>query len=281
MAKNNSILLYIELLKREILCLIRPEKYIPLLQANLNRDTRTRLSPVLESDKVRKALLRDDLEIVKRFHFDLKKRMVGLDYPPPLADTMIGLVRMNNLQHCVNEVIKKNIYGDFIETGVWRGGACVFMRGMLKAHGIKNRRVWVADSFRGLPKPSEEKYPNDADSHYWQIQYCRVSLKEVKDNFRKYGLLDNQVIFLQGWFKDTLPKARIKKLAILRLDGDMYESTADSLNNLYSKVSKGGFVIIDDYSLPECRVAVSDFCAQQNISPIIRRIDQDGVFWKK
>jgi hypothetical protein len=84
-------------------------------------------------------------------------------------------------------------------------------------------------------------------------------MEEVKKNFEKYNLLDNNVKFLKGWFKDTLPSAPIESLAILRLDGDLYESTMDGLINLYSKLSKGGFIIIDDWgAFPACKQAVKD-----------------------
>lgn len=81
----------------------------------------------------------------------------------------------------------------------------------------------------------------------WQRAYSRHSLEEVQENFRRYNLLDDQVQFLKGWFCDTLPTAPIEKLAVLRLDGDLYESIMDGLNALYDKVSPGGFIIVDDY----------------------------------
>ena len=81
----------------------------------------------------------------------------------------------------------------------------------------------------------------------------RVSADQVRDNFGRYGLLSEQVVLLEGWFKDTLPTAPIEKLALLRLDGDMYESTIQTLDALYDKVSRGGFIIIDDYILEPLR----------------------------
>jgi O-methyltransferase len=163
------------------------------------------------------------------------------------AHTMLGLKRLDNLQFCIEAVINDGIEGDLIETGVWRGGACIFMRGVLAAHDINDRRVFVADSFNGLPKP-DDRYPADKGDQHHKDRYLAVSKEEVENNFRKYGLLDGQVVFLKGWFKDSLPNAPIKRLSILRLDGDMYESTRDALTNLYPKLSVGGFCIVDDYS---------------------------------
>jgi predicted O-methyltransferase YrrM len=87
------------------------------------------------------------------------------------------------------------------------------------------------------------------------VPFLAVSREDVERNFAKYGLLDDRVVFLQGWFKDTLPSAPIGKIALLRLDGDMYESTMDALQNLYPKLSPGGYCIIDDFFGP-CRLAV-------------------------
>ena len=227
-----------------------------------------------------KWILPPDAFLVKPTQFDANKRELGLDWPV-VAHTMIGLKRLNNLQFCIEQVAADDIPGDFIETGVWRGGSVIFMRGMLKALGISDRRVWVADSFEGLPKPDEEKYPADKGDTHHIYDFLRVSLESVQKNFAAYDLLDDQVKFLKGWFKDTLPTAPIERLSILRLDGDMYESTMDGLNNLYSKLSVGGYVIVDDYCIPNCEKAVTDFRNQHNIKDEIIPIDGTGVFWRR
>lgn len=213
--------------------------------------------------------------------FNPKKRINGTDWPKN-AHTMIGIKRLNNLQFCLEEVIRNQIPGDLIETGVWRGGACIFMRAILKAYDIKNRKVWVADSFEGLPKADLAKYPMEETTPFSNINYLKVSLAEVKNNFENYDLLDNQVCFLKGWFKDTLPKAPITKLALIRIDGDMYESTMDSLVNLYPILSPGGFIIIDDFDdLKVCRQAVLDYRKKHNINEKIIKINSHGAFWKR
>ncbi len=218
-----------------------------------------------------------DLEIVKRFHPNPGVRRIGFDWPP-IAHSMIGRVRMENLQQCMQTVLNDNIEGDFIETGVWRGGACIFMRGFLKVNGIKDRSVWVADSFEGLPRP--EYFQDSGDIHH-TFDFLKVSLEEVTENFRKYDLLDDQVRFLKGWFKDTLPSAPINKIAVLRFDGDMYGSTMDCLYNLYPRVSQGGFIIIDDYCLPNCAAAVNNYRNMHGINDPMYLIEGCGCYWRK
>ncbi len=195
---------------------------------------------------------------------------------------MIGMKRLDNIQFCVNDVIQKKIPGDLIETGVWRGGATIFMRAILKAHNISDRSVWVADSFEGLPMPNADEYPLDAGDKHHKFSELAISVEQVQLNFEKYGLLDQQVKFLKGWFRDTLPKAPIEKLAVLRLDGDMYESTMDALNALYPKLSIGGYLIIDDYgAVPGCKKAIHDYREKHQILDGIITIDWTGAFWKK
>lgn len=221
------------------------------------------------------------LAICKEVRCSQDQRMNGLDWPAN-ADSMIGMKRMNNIEFCVKEVVRNNIPGDLIETGVWRGGATILMRALLYAMNETQRTVYVADSFEGLPKPNEKYEADKGDIHYIYKELA-VPQEEVMQNFDKYGLLDNQVKFLKGWFKDTLPHAPIQQLAIARLDGDMYESTMDALSALYPKLSIGGFLIIDDWGAVEgCRKAVLEYRERHGITEEIIEIgDGIGVYWKR
>ena len=210
-----------------------------------------------------------------------EERRTGGDWPLQ-AETMVGLFRLDNLQNCIERVLEDDVPGDFIETGVWRGGASIFMRGVFKAHGVQDRLVYCADSFAGLPKPDSQTYPIDADDRHWTHPELAVSLEEVKANFKRYGMLDDQIRFLVGWFRDTLPTAPMDQLAILRLDGDMYESTWVAFENLYPKLSVGGFVIVDDYGIPAgCAEAVEEFRRRNGISEPIEHVDRFGAFWRR
>jgi hypothetical protein len=210
--------------------------------------------------------------------FDRQKRENGVDWPAH-GYTMIGLKRLDNLQACIEELLVDAIPGDLIETGVWRGGAAIFMRAVLRVYGVGDRTVWVADSFQGLPQPDLERHPGDS---WWrEIPILAVSEAEVRRNFERFGLLDDSVRFLPGWFEDTLPTAPISQLALLRMDGDMYPSTMDALDALYPKLSAGGFVIVDDYFLDGARQAVGDYLARIGASVDIVAIDDQSVFWRK
>jgi O-methyltransferase len=200
---------------------------------------------------------------------------------PRTGETMIGMGGLNNLQECVEDVLRNKVPGDLVETGVWRGGAVIFMRALLTVHGDMHRSVWAFDSFSGLPKPNKAEYPADAGDALWSHS-LDVSLEEVKNNFRKYQMLDDRVHFVKGWFKDTIPRAEVKKIAVLRLDGDMYESTIQVLNGLYDKVSLGGYVIIDDYNMiPQCNEAVHDFRSDRSLTEDLVTLPGCGAYWRR
>jgi O-methyltransferase len=205
---------------------------------------------------------------------------------PDEAETMIGLERLDSLQACVIDLLRRRVPGDLIETGVWRGGTTIFMRAILEAYRDPDRLVWVADSFEGLPKAEWDRYPNrkggPVDDLWKANDYLGVSVEQVRANFLRYGLLDERVKFLPGWFKDTLPLAPIRQLALMRLDGDLYDSTMDALKHLYPKLSVGGYVIVDDYGcIPACRQAVHDFRQARGTADEIRPIDWTGVYWRR
>jgi O-methyltransferase len=270
---NDPKALYLDLMKNTLSFSLWPE---PVVAAGTLRN-----ESVSFAEKIAFIILKIMSLFTKKYLIAVRRdigqqqKIEGLIWPG-YAHTMIGMKRLDNLQHCIEAVLNDGVEGDLIETGVWRGGASIFMRAVLAAYGIKDRKVFVADSFQGLPEPDTEKW-----SLLHKEPFLAVSLPEVEANFKKYGLLDDQVVFLKGWFKDTLPKAQINKISIMRLDGDMYGSTMESLEILYPKLSKGGFCIIDDYGLPSCRKAVEDFRAKHNITSELLRVDWTGVYWRR
>ena len=264
--------LYLDLLKRCLTRTLSDEELAPLWPARPWQKPAWRLLTSM--------LARWDVVPLRRISVRTSKREEGLDWPAD-AETMIGLRRLENLEDCVRRVVAEGVPGDLLEAGVWRGGASIFMRGVLAVLGDHERVVWAADSFQGLPKPRDDQPADEGDTH-WTHGNLAVSLEEVRANFSRYHLLDDQVRFLKGWFADTLPGAPIEHLAVLRADGDMYSSTMDILNALYPKVSLGGFVIIDDYgAIPACKVAVDEYRELHDIREPIEQIDWTGAFWRR
>lgn len=267
---------YLDLMKKTLAFLLWPEPPIPLTEFNYRRPFLKRFSIACAS----RLLAGMGLDIVQQRRLTEAEREQGLVWPG-YADTMVGARRLDNIQECVETVLRDRVPGDLIETGVWRGGACILMRAVLAVHGVTDRRVFVADSFEGLPGPEPERYPADAGDRHHTHPYLAVTQEQVEDNFRKYGLLDDQVVFIKGWFRDTLPAAPIERLAVLRLDGDMYGSTIEALDALYPKLSGGGYCIVDDYALPGCRQAVDDYRAKHGIQEEMHPVDWTAVYWRK
>jgi O-methyltransferase len=214
-------------------------------------------------------------------HYDAKLREYGGDWPSK-ALTMVGTLRLRNFRLMIESVVGAGVPGDIVETGVWRGGACILARAVLKAYDIKDRRVILCDSFSGLPPPNIEAFPADAGSTFHSYPELVVTEDQVKDNFRKFNLLDDQVVFVKGWFRDTMPTLATEKIAVLRLDGDMYESTIHPLTHLFDRIPVGGWIVVDDYEVvPACKTAVHDFLGARGLTPDIVPIDGVGVCFRK
>jgi hypothetical protein len=264
-ARDEAVDLYLELLKRALTHML----YWPL-------------DATPPSSYVAEELKEAVLELLARegtLDFS-STRAEGKDWPM-FAQTMIGRARIDNVHECVERVLEEGVPGDLIEAGVWRGGVPILMRGILKAHGVDDRSVFVADSFRGLPPPDAERYPQDAGDVHHSADYLAVSRADVERNFRLYDLLDERVVFLEGWFSDTLPTVRGRTWSVVRIDGDLYQSTIEALTNLYPGVAAGGFVIIDDYAFDACRQAVEDFRDANGIDEPLSPVDWTGVYWRR
>ncbi|UCH48169.1 MAG: class I SAM-dependent methyltransferase [Betaproteobacteria bacterium] len=194
--------------------------------------------------------------------------------------SMLGSRKLDTLRFCTEDILHRDVPGDLIETGVWRGGATIYLAGILKALGNRDKTVLVADSFAGLPPPDEEKWPQDRGDTHHAKKDLAVSLEEVKDNFARFDLLADNVRFIKGFFEESLGDAGIEKLALLRLDGDMYGSTMTVLDQLYHKLEPGGYLILDDWLLDGARQALLDFREKMAITEVMYQ-DFSGVFWQK
>jgi hypothetical protein len=269
---------YLELLKKALVNLLYPEHELRIRQLLQEKPTSQ-----LESDR----LLRD-IRRLQPEHFEevVASKMNGAVLYGEVtrySHTAVGLRRLENLEACAEAVFADGIAGDFLEAGVCQGGASIFMRALQVAYSQPERQMWLADSFEGLPAPTAEAdVLHNLDWSESKQPWLAIDLDTVKEHFRRYDLLSDSVHFLQGWFADTLPVAPIEQLAILRLDGDLYSSTLDVLEGLYHKVTKGGFVIVDDYhALKPCRDAVDYFRQQHNMLEPLHRVDWSCVYWRK
>ncbi|MHB2016589.1 MAG: TylF/MycF/NovP-related O-methyltransferase, partial [Candidatus Xenobia bacterium] len=210
--------------------------------------------------------------------FNPLMRLLGRDWPLQ-APTMIGLMRLRNIRKLVDTVLDEEVPGHLLEAGAWRGGSSIYMRGILAARGVTNRRVFVADSFEGQPLPMA---PADAGDQTHSFPELCVSEEQVRANFARYDLLDEQVVFVPGWFRESLPAAPVARIALLKLDAAMYGGTMDALQALYDRVSPGGYVAIDGYgSSPAVRAAVDEFRAQRGIDAGLSNVDGWGFYWRK
>jgi Macrocin-O-methyltransferase (TylF)/Coenzyme PQQ synthesis protein D (PqqD) len=266
---------YLDLLKRTLVNLVYPEDAVRIdsaLGGTVNGDIR---------------LLRD----VRYARPDVYDEVVasklegGVDpfAGTKFAHTMIGLSGLDNLERCAHRVFADGVQGDFLEAGVCYGGASIFMRALQVAYGEEERATWLADTFAGVPPPTHEvDREHELDLTEERVPWMAASLETVRDNFATYDLLSDQVRFLPGLFADTLPGAPVERLAILRVDGDLYSSTRDALDALYDRVSDGGYVIVDDYGcLDPCRIAVDDFIAERGLDVELHQVDWTRVCWRK
>lgn len=267
-------------------------------------------------------------------HFRLDRRVNGEDASRE-AHTMVGIKRLSNLQHCVETILQENVSGDLLEAGVLRGGASMFLRAILKAYGVTDRRVIACDTFRSSLRPGRifvvdvfmrllswiawipgkafqravfnlslkvpaefRSFPVTQDPSdeaifgvifvlrhlrwYCQPHKDQTGLPALRSHFARYGLLDDQVEFVEGFFSDSLPTAPIEQLALIRLDGDLYESTRDAIVPLYPKLSPGGFCIVDDYyAFTDCQRAIDEYRSEHGITAELHRIDKMAVYWRK
>jgi hypothetical protein len=211
----------------------------------------------------------------------LERRAVGADWPLN-GLTMIGLVRLDDLQSCVESVVRDGVDGDLIEAGAWRGGATILMRAALDSLGVDDRTVWVADSFQGFPESDQDGFPEDPKlDPLSRIDFLAARLEDVRAHFARFGL-ERGVEFVPGFFEDTLPRLQARRWALARLDGDTYESTWQALEALYPGLSRGGYLVVDDYGfIDACRRAVDDFRREHGIDEPLEKVDWNGVRWRR
>lgn len=208
-------------------------------------------------------------------HYDLIESRWKID---PLARPLSLLTKkqLDLVEHAVLDVEKRGVPGDLIEAGIWRGGVIVLMRALLSAYGIEGRKVYAADSFAGIPKNARAL--NDPVDQ-WRDRWV-ASLDEVRQNIDRFGLLDDRIEFVPGFFADTLKGLAGQKFAVMRLDSDSYDSVEESLVYLYPLLSSGGVIIIDDWHLVGCKAAVINYRTRHNVTEPITEYEKNA-YWVK
>jgi O-methyltransferase len=197
-------------------------------------------------------------------------RAAGMDWPLH-GLTMVGLERLDDLQACVESIVRDGIEGDVIEAGAWRGGAALVARAALDTLGDA-RAVVVADSFQGFPS---------VDDQLSGIDFLAAPLEEVRESFARLGC-DRGVEFVPGFFEQSLAALAGRRWAIVRLDADTYEPTRAALRALYPGLAKGGYLIVDDYgSFEGCRRAVDEFRREHGIDEPLEPVDFTCARWRR
>ena len=208
--------------------------------------------------------------------------------------SLVGVGGLEVTYKTVKNVCEQDIPGDIVELGVARGGCAALMASVMFDKylcGRIKRKLWMFDSYEGLPDPTDMDFNSElgdgTGNHVRPLPKgsCLGQLDEVKDlMFNKNGFPRDRIEFIKGWFDDTVPvtKKEIQQIAILRIDGDWYESTKCCLENLYDKVASGGCIIVDDYqSCYGCRRAVDEFVQNMELNPQIKFDGRGGCYFEK
>ena len=205
--------------------------------------------------------------------------------------TMTTPARCRHLWDASKQVLEKKTPGAFVECGVWKGGSSAIMALAMKGSG-QERPLHLFDSFEGLPEPTKEDGESAAiysggrnQGKLLTVNQCRAGLEEVRDLILREIQIDEQLVhFHVGWFQDTVPVGakELGPIALLRLDGDWYDSTKICLEHLYPLLSPGGFIIMDDYfAWDGCKKATDEYRNKNSIKQAIHRIDVDAAYWIK
>lgn len=205
-----------------------------------------------------------------------------------LPFTMGGYRALENAFDVTTLIEEDQIPGDIVECGVAQGGTAAMLALSSDLYGRQKRSFWYFDSYEGLPLPTDEDYKGASAGQFIQPLNegdCLGTVEQVSGLlFDRLGLEKERVTLVKGWFQDTVfaNRDQLGAIAILRLDGDWYESTKIPLEGFYDKISPGGAVIIDDYAT--CfgsEKAVEEFLSERNISVTLHPDGRGGAWFRK
>lgn len=232
------------------------------------------------------------------FRLVLKEEKVSKDMDPRFGQiyasckrySMTSVDRMYSLFKSVIYIVENNIPGDFVECGVWRGGSSMVIAETLKLMNETNRKIYLYDTFEGMPEPSpkDTKIRHSEDpKKIWESEkksggWCAVSLEDVQSNLQKTNYPLSNLIFVKGMVEDTIPHTIPDTIALLRLDTDFYDSTYHEFVHLYPRLEYGGVLIIDDYgSWKGSRDATDQYFKEHNLHPLLHRVDTGTISIKQ
>jgi predicted O-methyltransferase YrrM len=188
--------------------------------------------------------------------------------------TMVSNARLRGLHRAVKQVVGAGVPGDIVECGTARGGSAALMGLTLKQLGVRDRRLWVFDTYEGLPAPPADDPDYDIAQSY--TGSCLGTLEDVTASFQQLGV-DDISVFVKGLFQDTLAGAEVRTIALLHIDGDWYESVKVCLDTLYDRVSDNGVIQLDDFGFWKgARKAVEEFFEERRIAPRLIKVDYSG-----
>ena len=201
--------------------------------------------------------------------------------------SLVGAPGLEHTHNLAAKAIAEGVSGAFVECGVAQGG-CAALLAQVAASERGPRHCWFFDSYEGLPDPTGADYDSGKTGRHIRPLpkgSCVGTYEQVSQLlFEHFGLAREHVTLVKGWFQDTLPvtKTKIGPIAILRVDGDWYESTKCCLEELFPHVSSGGQVIIDDYySCYGASKATDEFVARHRIETQLTPDGRGGVSFPK
>lgn len=201
------------------------------------------------------------------------------------------------LQFTYHQAIRfKDTPGCYVEAGVAAGAQLIAMAYGCESNVKNDKAIFGFDSFCGIPlasnrddqmpgikflsKQEQEALPNPGEQVLESSGATSVPMDSVLEHIKNSGLKTGKIILVPGWFENVLPTYDTGPIAILRLDGDLYNSTWVCLQHLFPKVIKGGCVIIDDWELPGCRAACDEYFALIGYQPDYKFISNIAFFYK-
>ncbi|MGE0821069.1 MAG: TylF/MycF/NovP-related O-methyltransferase [Candidatus Binatia bacterium] len=196
--------------------------------------------------------------------------------------TMVTSKNLANLYSLVQQLNRMDIQGDIVECGVWNGGSAAIMGlACLDGDKAKTRNMWLFDSFSGLPRPGAKD--GELEKKAFFEGWNKGEIEKVKQAFRKLGVPIDHVRIIPGWFEETLKTVSLRRVSLLHIDADWYNSVKVALETLYDKVVPGGFVVLDDYGYWEgCKKALDDYIAENGLRNIsLKRVDRIGAYFQK